>query len=337
MLREAVERLSRRENLELDVCRRATAEIMTGQAPASLVAAFLMGLRVKGETVDELQGCALALRSAGLRIAPRRDPLVDTCGTGGDGASTFNISTVAALVVAGAGAVVAKHGNRSVSSSCGSADVLEALGVPLMSDPALVERCVEEVGFGFLFAPHFHPAMRHVAGVRRELGVRTIFNLMGPISNPAGARAQVIGVFSRDWVRPMAELALRLGVESCLVVHGHGGLDELTLSGPAQVARLEEGDISEYQVDPLELGLPRASLAELAGGGPEANAAIAREILEGRDQGPRALTVALNAGAALMVAGLVPNLREGVALARATLASGAALGVLERVSSWTGS
>ncbi|MGE0493624.1 MAG: anthranilate phosphoribosyltransferase [Vulcanimicrobiota bacterium] len=333
-LQEAVRSLSLGCNLTTEASRQAVEEIMAGGAEPGLVGAFLMGLRVKGETVDELEGAALALRGHQVALQVRRRPLVDTCGTGGDGASTFNISTVAALVVAAAGGVVAKHGNRSVSSKCGSADLLEALGVGLVSDPLRVASCVDEVGFGFLFAPHFHPAMRHVAVVRRSLGIRTVFNLLGPLSNPAGAEAQVIGVFSPEWVRPVAELAQRLGIKSCLVVHGHGGLDEFSPSGPSRVARLRQGAIQEFELHPAELALELAPLEALAGGGPAENATIARAILAG-EAGPRADTVALNAAAALVAADLAEDFTAGLALARQALASGAAAGVLERLVAYT--
>ncbi len=329
-LSDSVKALSERRSLTTEQCRLSVLEMMSGSAEPALVAAFLMGLRVKGETGDELLGCALALRHQSVPLSISRRPLVDTCGTGGDGASTFNISTLAALVVAAAGAVVAKHGNRSVSSRCGSADLLEALGVPLLSSPDAVSRCVDELGFGFLFAPHFHPAMRHVASVRKALGMRTVFNLMGPLSNPAGAQAQVIGVFSTEWVRPVAELARALEIENCMVVHGAGGLDELSLAGPSQVAWLRGGAIEEMTVTPESVGLSSAPLEDLAGGGPEENAAIARQILSGT-AGPPSDIVIFNAAAALVVAGLTGDLTSGVEKARQALVSGAARRLLERV------
>ncbi|MEW6278038.1 MAG: anthranilate phosphoribosyltransferase [Candidatus Eremiobacterota bacterium] len=335
-VRSAIKRLAEGADLDADQARLALSEIMSGQVPEPLTAAFLMGLRVKGETVDELHGCVQAMRAVGRAIHPSRRPLVDTCGTGGDARSTFNVSTVTAFVVAGAGAAVAKHGNRSVSSRSGSADVLEALGVQLLQEPERVERCIDELGIGFMFAPYFHPAIGSVAGVRRALGVRTVFNLLGPLSNPARAEAQLIGVYAPEWVLPVARVAALLGVKSCMVVHGAGGTDELTLAGPSLAARLDHGVVRELEVDPAELGFSHADLDELSGGEPDQNAALARAVLQGTDSGPHREVVVLNAAAALWTCGRAGNLREGVELARRSLRSGAALEKLEALRRFSG-
>jgi anthranilate phosphoribosyltransferase len=333
-LKEAVALLAEGRSLSAEQAGAAVAAIVSGQAPDSLMAAFLMGLRVKGETPEELYGCARAMRAAARTIRPRRRPLVDTCGTGGDGSHTFNISTAAALVISGAGAAVAKHGNRALSSRCGSADVLEALGLRLLADPDQVERCIDEVGFGFLFAPYFHPATRHAAGVRRALGVRTVFNLLGPLTNPAGAEGQVIGVFQASWCAPLARAAGMLGVRRCLVVHGAGGADELTLEGPVRIAHLQDGEVREEDLDPASLGFAPVPLAALRGGGAEDNAARIRSVLEGAP-GPARQVVLLNAAAAAVAAEMAEDLAEGLEVARRALDSGAARERLEQAVAWT--
>lgn len=327
-LREAIRRLADGEDLEADLTRLAVLEMMEGQASEAQMAAFLMGLRVKGESQAELLGCVQAMREAGRSINPSRRPLLDTCGTGGDGASTFNISTTVALVVAGAGATVAKHGNRSVSSRSGSADVLEALGIPLLQEPEQVERCIDQVGIGFLFAPYFHPAIGRVNPVRRGLGVRTVFNLLGPLSNPARAEHQLIGVFAERWCAPVARVAGQLGVQSCLVVHGPNGLDELGLEGPSWLVRLHRGLVDELRIDPTELGLRPAPAEALQGGEPAENAAITRAILAG-ERGPRRDVVLLNAAAALWAGQLAEDLPEGLEQARRAIDSGQARERLE--------
>lgn len=333
-LTEALQRLAAGESLSADEASAALAVIMAGDASEARIAAFLMGLRVKGETEEEILGCARAMRAHGVRIAPARERLIDTCGTGGDGAHTINISTLSALVAAAAGVAVAKHGNRSVSSRCGSADVLEALGVRMLEDPGIVQRCVEEVGFGFMFAPHFHPAMRHVAPVRRSLGLRTVFNLLGPLTNPAGAGGQVIGVYDRAWCHKLAEAAGQLGVTRCLVVHGHGGLDEISLSGPTFGVLYDDGYLTEIQVTPQRLGLEPAPLSALAGGDPQRNAELSLQILQG-EPGPQADAVVVNAAAALWVGGVAEDLRQGVDLAARALSTGAARDLLEDLRRFT--
>ena len=328
MLRDALNLVLDGQDLGRKGAREALDTIMTGRCQPAQVAALLAGLRAKGETGAELAGMAEAMRSHSLQVTPPEGAVViDTCGTGGDGTHTINISTAAAFVAAAAGAVVAKHGNRSISSKCGSADVLEALGVPLDLDRAGVEHCLAEAGIGFLFAPGHHPAMKHVMPVRRALGVRTAFNLLGPMTNPAGARRQVIGVFAPRFGRVMAEALGELGSEHVLVACGEAegrSIDELSTCGPTQLWELKDGTVSEYVFQPEDLGVPRARLGALKGGDAAQNAAALESILAG-EPGPRGDAVAVNAGAALYVAGLAEGLNEGVASAQELLRSGAAL------------
>src|SRR5947199_8010432 len=262
--------------------REVMGTIMSGDATPAQIGGFLVALRVKGETADEIAGCAEAMRAHVLPVRPARQDLVDTAGTGGDGASTINISTAAALVAAAAGAGVAKHGNRAVSSASGSADVLEALGFRLELPPAQIERSIDELGFGFLFAPTHHPAMRHAAPVRRELAARTVFNLLGPLTNPAGARAQVVGVYDPALVRTIAQVLAQLGARRAFVVHGAGGIDELSPAGPNLVCEVVEGAVHEREIDPLDLGVPRCDPSELRGGSPGDNAEAIRAAFRGK-------------------------------------------------------
>jgi anthranilate phosphoribosyltransferase len=307
--------------------------IMSGNATPSQMGGFLMALRVRGETVEEIAGAARVMRRKALPIdAP--PGIVDTCGTGGDGSGTYNISTAAALVVAGCGVPVAKHGNRAMSSKSGAADVLAALGVNLDCEMELVRRALWEVGFAFLMAPRHHTAMRNVGPTRVELGTRTVFNLLGPLSNPAGARHQLLGVFAKAWVEPLAQVLKRLGTESAWVVHGSDGLDEITTTGPSTVAQLKDGAVTVFEVDPRDLGLPLARPEDLKGGDGEANAAAIRELLEGAP-GPYRDIVLLNAAAALVVAGKAATLAEGVRLAAASLDKGLAARVLDRLVALT--
>jgi anthranilate phosphoribosyltransferase len=331
-IKEAIAKVMDRQDLTEVEAEAAMTQIMEGQATPAQIGAFLTALRMKGESVSEIAGCARAMRRSAVPVHPRRAGLVvDTCGTGGDGAGTFNISTTAALVVAGAGQPVAKHGNRSVSSRCGSADVLEALGVNLDLPPARVAACVDEVGIGFLFAPKLHPAMKHVVGPRRELGVRTIFNLLGPLTNPAGAQAQVMGVYDPALTEPLAHVLGALGGVAAFVVHGAGGLDELTTTGPNRVSALRNGQVETITLDPADLGFSRACPSELRGGSAEENATITREILSGTLDGARRDVVVLNAAAALVAGGRSKTLREGIRLANHSLDSGAALRTLEHL------
>jgi anthranilate phosphoribosyltransferase len=302
---------------------------LTADATPVQMAAFLMGLRVRGETVDEIIGAARALREkmSPVLIAPGA---IDIVGTGGDGHGTFNVSTGAALVAAGAGLKVAKHGNRSVSSLSGASDVLSALGVKLDCGPALITRAVDEAGVGFLWAPMHHPAMKAWAGARAELGIRTLFNLLGPICNPAGVRQHLLGVFAPEWVLPIAEALRSLGSERAWVVHGHDGLDELSTTGASTVASLADGKITTFDVTPEDAGLPRVSLADLKGGDGAHNAKALRELLAGAP-GPYRDIVLFNTAAALIVAGKASSLKEGVALAAEAIGSGRALAALDKL------
>ncbi len=315
--------------LSVDEAHAAFDAMMAGQATPAQMGGLLMALRVRGETVDEITGGARAMRARALRIdAP--DGAIDTCGTGGDGKGTFNISTAAALVVAGCGVPVAKHGNRALSSRSGSADLLAALGVNIDADMALVRAALWEAGIGFLMAPRHHGAMRHVAPTRMELGTRTLFNLLGPLANPAGARRQVIGVFDPKRARDMALVLRNLGSERAWIVHGSDGIDELTTTGPSTVVALEEGDIRGFAVAPEDAGLPRAAPADLAGGDAAHNAAIVRAVLDGVP-GPARDVVVLNAAAALAVAGRADGLAEGAALAARAIDGGAAAAALAKL------
>ena len=300
--------------------------MMSGDATPSQAGGFLMGLRVRGETVDEITGAAKAMRAKAAKItAP--EGAIDTCGTGGDATGTYNVSTAAALVVAACGVPVAKHGNRAMSSKSGSADVLTALGVNIEADHAVVEAAIADVGIGFLMAPRHHGAMRHVAGTRVELGTRTIFNILGPLSNPAGAKRQLIGVFDDKWLVPIAEVLGDLGSERVWVVHGSDGMDELTTTGPSTVASLDGGTVTTFEVNPEDAGLARADLADLKGGDPDYNAAALTAVLDGKPSAYRDI-VLLNAGGALVVAGKAANLAAGVADAATAVDDGAARRVL---------
>jgi anthranilate phosphoribosyltransferase len=316
-------------SLTLEQAREAFDIMMSGDATPAQVGALLMGLRVRGETVDELTGGALAMRDKMLKVqAP--EGAIDTCGTGGDASGTYNISTAAALVVAACGVPVAKHGNRALSSRAGSADVLKALGVNVDADLALVERSMREAGIGFMMAPRHHGAMRHVAGARVELGTRTIFNLLGPLANPATARRQVMGVFAREWLEPLARVLGRLGSERAWVVHGADGLDELSTTGTSEVAELARGEVRTFQITPEDAGLPRARLEDLLGGEADSNAAALRTVLDGMP-GPYRDIVLLNSAAALVVADRATDIRDGVALSAGAIDGGAAKAVLQRL------
>jgi anthranilate phosphoribosyltransferase len=334
MIQAALVKLLDGKQLSRTEAREVMGEIMLGEATPAQIGGFLVALRAKGETADEIAGCAEAMRAHVLPVHPRRDDLVDTAGTGGDGAHTINISTAAALVAAAAGAAVAKHGNRAVSSACGSADVLEALGFTLEQEPERIERSIDELGFGFLFAPAHHPAMRHAAPVRKELATRTVFNVLGPLTNPAGARAQVVGVYSAELVRTIADVLVQLGAHRAFVVHGAGGIDELSPVGPNLVAEVADGNVREWELDPeAELGLPRCTLAELRGGPPAQNAAAIRGVFAGEDGGRRT-AILLNAAGAIAAAGHAGDLREGLELAREAIDSGAAAERLERLAAF---
>ena len=334
-----------RQSLPREQAREVMAEILAGGATDAQIAAFLVALHMKGETVEEIVGFAEAMREAAtaLPLAQRssldvsgteRDALVDTCGTGGDASGTFNISTATALVVAGCGVHVAKHGNRSVTSKCGSADVMEALGVNISLPAERVGQCLERVGIAFLYAPAMHSAMKHVQTARRELKLRTVFNLLGPLTNPARASAQVVGVYSAELVEKLAEALSMLGTHRALVVHGRDGLDEITITGPTRVAEVRDGTVRSYEVTPEELGVKRAMLQDISGGDAAQNATSIREILDGKKSARRDV-VLLNAAAALVAASRVDHIRDGVPLAEKSLDSGAAKKKLQELVEFT--
>ncbi len=312
----------------MEQASQVMAEIMEGSATPSQLAAFLVALRLKGETAQEIAGMARVMREKALRVSVH-GLLVDTCGTGGDGKGTFNVSTTAAIVAAGAGLRVAKHGNRAASGQCGSADVLEALGVKIDLGPQGVETCIREVGIGFMFAPAFHPAMKYAAPVRREIGIRTVFNILGPLTNPAGAQVQLLGVPQAALGERMAQVLGLLGSQRALVVHGEDGLDEISLTGPTRVWELKGGSVVSYTIAPEDAGLSRVPLHALKGGTAQENAATLRRVLQGGD-GPIRDVVLLNAAGVLLAAGKARDLRDGVRLAAQAIDSGAALKKLER-------
>ncbi|MBW1988398.1 MAG: anthranilate phosphoribosyltransferase [Deltaproteobacteria bacterium] len=330
MFTDTLKNLVDRRDLDEEQANAAMDAIMSGKCTDAQIGAFLAAMAAKGETFAELAGAARAMRKKAARIQATSGVVVDTCGTGGDGAHTFNISTTAAFIVAGCGVTVAKHGNRSVSSKCGSADVLKALGVRLDVAPEVVEEAVNEIGIGFLFAPTFHGAMRHAAGPRKELGIRSIFNMLGPLTNPAGANCQVLGVYAPQF----AEALRLLGAKRAFVVHGHDGLDEITVCGKTRVSELSGGMIRTYDLDPETLLGRTYDSPELSGGGPEENAGITREVLSGKP-GARADVCVINAAAALVAAGKAEDLADGVKLARESIAGGAAMDKLEKLASFT--
>jgi len=334
VIQKALARLLDGHDLSREEARTVMGSIMSGEATPAQIAGFLIALRAKGETADEIAGCAEAMREHVLPVRPRRDDLVDTAGTGGDGAKTINISTGAALVAAAAGAGVAKHGNRAVSSASGSADVLEALGFNLELAPKRVAQSIDELGFGFLFAPTHHPAMRHAAPVRRELATRTVFNVLGPLTNPAGARAQVVGVYAPELVRTIAEVLAQLGARRAFVVHGAGGIDELSPAGPNFLCEVVDGGVRTRNIDPLEFGVERCDPGELRGGSPEQNAAAIRAVFAGENGGRRS-AILLNAAGAIAAGGHAEGLREGLELARRAVDSGAAEARLEQLIAFT--
>jgi anthranilate phosphoribosyltransferase len=312
----------------------AMSEIMAGEASPVQISAFLVAMRMKGETVEEVTEFTRVMREHVRKVHPSARPLVDTCGTGGDVANTFNVSTTAALVAAGAGVAIAKHGNRSVTSKCGSADVLEALGVRIDLPPEEAARCIDEVGVGFMFAPSYHPAMKHAMPIRRELGIRTAFNMLGPLTNPAGAHAQVLGVYAPELTELHAGVLRNLGSKRAYVVHGMDGLDEISTVGPSRITELRDGELSTYELTPEEVGLPRASSPEdLAGGTAEENAKLLTSILEGT-AGPTRDIVVLNAAAAVAAGGLCAGLKEGIDLAAEAIDSGAAMERLRQLQAF---
>jgi anthranilate phosphoribosyltransferase len=334
MIQAAIQRLLDGRDLTREDARGVMGEIMGGEATPAQIAGFLVALRAKGETADEIAGCAEAMREHALPVHSARHDLVDTAGTGGDGARTLNISTAAAIVASAGGAAVAKHGNRAVSSASGSADVLEALGFKLELSPEQIGRSIDELGFGFMFAPLHHPAMKHAAPVRRELATRTVFNVLGPLTNPAGARAQIVGVYAPELVHTVADVLARLGARRAFVVHGAQGIDELSPAGPNLVCEVVDGAVHERTVDPLDLGVPRCDPDELRGGAPGENAAAIREVFAGTGSGRRD-AILLNAAGAIAAGGLAADLGEGLELARAAVDSGAAAIRLDELARFT--
>lgn len=328
MFPSLLEKLQRRQDLTADEAALAMAEIMDGRALPSQIAALLIGLAMKGERPAEVVGLARSMRERATKLSRTYAPVFDTCGTGGDRAHTFNVSTVAALVLAACGVRVAKHGNRSVSSRCGSADLFEALGVNVAAEPAVVERCLDEAGIAFFFAPTFHPSMRHAAPTRRELGVRTAFNLLGPLTNPAGASRQVVGVPRPELTELVARSLALLGSERAWVVHGADGLDEVSTTGYTKVSECRDGQVNTFYLHPGDVGIPKAQPDALRGGDAPENAAIARAVLNGEPGAARDI-VLLNTAAALLVAGRVADVKEGVKLGSDAIDSGRASSVLE--------
>ena len=329
MIREVIAKVVSGHNLTESEIKKTFAFIMTGKATSAQIAAFITALRLKGETVDEITGAAKAMRSVALKLWSDDDypdemgTVLDTCGTGGDGADTFNISTATAFVAAGGGVTVAKHGNRAVSSRCGSADVLEALRVNLNINPYDVKRCIKEVGIGFLFAPLFHRAMQHATGARREIGIRTIFNILGPLTNPAGANVQILGVYDPSLTEKIARVLNRLGIREAFVVCGEGGYDEISICGPTRISHLKGNDVDTFEIIPEDFGIKRVAPGDIAGGDINENARIINEILDGQE-GPKRDVVLLNTAAAFVVAGLDPDLKHGMDRAKDSIDTGRA-------------
>ena len=333
-IQRAIDQLGRFGHLQEEEAESVMKQIMSGEATEAQIGAYLMALRMKGETTEEITGSARAMRDAASKVptSAEKVQLLDTCGTGGDKSGTFNISTTVAFVAAGAGIPVAKHGNRAATSKCGSADVLGELGVNLDLTPEQVGQCVDEVGIGFLFAVKLHPAMKHAIGPRRQMKVRTIFNILGPLTNPAGAQRQLMGVFAADLTDLLAHVLKALGTKSAMVVNGYGGLDELTVTGPNRVSYLKEnGMVESFELDPMELGFEGASISELKGDDAPTNAAILRGVLSGEIQGAKRDVVVLNAGAAILAAGKVSSIQEGIAMAKDVIDSGKAVAKLDKL------
>ena len=328
MIKDAINKVVNNESLSQDESSLAMNEIMSGEATPAQIASFITALRMKGETIDEITGCAKVMREKVTIIKTKSEDMVDTCGTGGDGSHTFNISTISALVAAGAGISIAKHGNRAVSSDCGSADVLKALGVNIEASADKVAKCVDEFGIGFLFAPLLHPAMKHAITPRREIGIRTVFNILGPLTNPAGAKYQVLGVYDAKLTEPLAYVLKNLGSKHVFVVHGADGLDEITVTDRTFISELRDGEVRSYVINPEDFGIPRANKSELIGGTVDENARIALDILNG-EKGAKRNIVLLNAGTAIVAGGKASDLTEGIRLAEGSIDSDKALQKLE--------
>ncbi len=329
-IKEAINKAINKEDINKDDAYKVALDIMSGEATDAQIASLLTALRMKGETVDEITGFVKAMRDKVTKIKAPEEYLIDTCGTGGDGAGTFNISTISAIVAAGAGCKVAKHGNRSVSSNCGSADLLKQLGVNIENPPEKVEKCIEEAGVGFLFAPLLHPAMKYAIGPRREMAVRTIFNILGPLTNPAGAKRQLLGVYSKELTTPIANVLANLDSIHCMIVHGEDGLDEITTTGKTFVSELKDGEVTEYTISPEDFDMTERNPEDLKGGSPEINATITLNLLEGGTGGKRDITI-LNSGAAIYVAGKAESLPDGIEKAKESIDSGKALKTLKKL------
>jgi anthranilate phosphoribosyltransferase len=334
-MKDYLEKVLNKEDLTGDEPYKAMQYIMEGRANDCQVASFLTALKMKGETSEEISGFSKAMLDKAVKVKSSHPDLVDTCGTGGDGLSTFNISTTAAFIAAGAGAVVAKHGNRGVSSRSGSADVLEELGVKIDLECSDVSKCIDEVGIGFIFAPRAHAAMAHVAKARKDMGIRTVFNILGPLTNPAAANGRVLGVFDKGLIEIMAVALRDLGVERAFVVSGDGGMDELSVSGNSNIAELKNGEISKYVLDPGELGLKRSDISQLAGGEPKYNAGILTGILSGKEKGPKKDSAVLNAAAAIVAGKRSDSIKDALGAAAASVESGKAMEKLEQLIEYT--
>ena len=328
-MKEILAKLVAGNDLSVEEAKKAQEIILTGQATDAQIAAFLTALRMKGETIDEITGLASVLRDKANTIAPKVDKHVDLVGTGGDCTYSFNISTTSAFVVAAAGLPVAKHGNRSISSKSGTGDVLEALGVNISADPDVVSRCVETVGIGFMFAPHFNPAMKYVGKVRKELGFRTVFNTLGPLSNPSRAKAMVVGVYDKNLTETIANAMMNMGVERALVVSGNDNMDEITLTGATTISEIKDNTVNTYTVTPEQFGFETVELKELQGGDGKVNAQITKDILSGKEKGAKRNIVLLNAGATLYAGGMCSSIEEGIKLAQKTIDSGKAASIID--------
>ena len=328
-MKEILAKLVAGNDLSVEEAKKAQEIILTGQATDAQIAAFLTALRMKGETIDEITGLASVLRDKANTIAPKVDKHVDLVGTGGDCTYSFNISTTSAFVVAAAGLPVAKHGNRSISSKSGAGDVLEALGVNISADPDVVSRCVETVGIGFMFAPHFNPAMKYVGKVRKELGFRTVFNTLGPLSNPSRAKAMVVGVYDKNLTETIANAMMNMGVERALVVSGNDNMDEITLTGATTISEIKDNTVNTYTVTPEQFGFETVELKEIQGGDGKVNAQITKDILSGKEKGAKRNIVFLNAGATLYAGGMCSSIEEGIKLAEKTIDSGKAASIID--------
>lgn len=334
MMQSAIKKLIEGESLSEKEIIGYMNTIMDGNATPAQIGSFITALRIKGETIEEITGCARVMREKAERINPKLDYCIDTCGTGGDGTNTFNISTAAAFVAAAGGVAVAKHGNRSVSSKSGCADVLEALGVNIVLSPEQAEKCLENLGICFMFAPAFHKSMKYAAGPRKELGIRTIFNVLGPLTNPAGAKAQLLGVFDGRLTEPIASVLVNLGVERAMVIHGSDGMDEITVTGATKVSEVSDGKITNYEINPEDFGIKRAEKAQLVGGDAKANADIILSVFKG-EKGPKRDIVLLNSAAALYVGKKAENLKDGLEKAAYLIDGGLALKKVQELSDYT--